>query len=148
NCFTYFCRQYNSIEPWLKQKKPVTLGKEQFLQSIKDRDKLDGLYECILCACCSTSCPSYWWNSDKFLGPAAIMQSYRWIIDSRDDFAKERLKKLKDAHSVFRCHSILNCTNCCPKELNPAKAIALTRKLVAGVSKKPKSQMKVTGLHK
>lgn len=90
-------------------------GDAQYLQSIQDRDKLDGLYECILCACCSTSCPSYWWNSDKYLGPAVLMQAYRWIIDSRDDTQKERLDKLRDPFSVYRCHTIMNCTRTCPK---------------------------------
>lgn len=90
-------------------------GDAQYLQDVDDRDKLDGLYECILCACCSTSCPSYWWNSDKYLGPAVLMQAYRWIIDSRDDLTAERLEKLKDPFSVYRCHTIMNCTKTCPK---------------------------------
>ncbi|XP_018320334.1 succinate dehydrogenase [ubiquinone] iron-sulfur subunit, mitochondrial [Agrilus planipennis] len=136
-----FYKQYKSIQPWLQRKDNKNIGDEQYLQSIKDRDQLDGLYECILCACCSTSCPSYWWNSDKFLGPAAIMQSYRWIIDSRDTNTQERLEKLKDPFSVFRCHTIMNCTNCCPKGLNPAKAIAETKKLLGGIAKKKEPDM-------
>lgn len=89
-----------------------------------DRKKLDGMYECILCACCSTSCPSYWWNSDKYLGPAVLMQAYRWISDSRDEFSKERLRALDDEFKLYRCHQIMNCTRVCPKGLNPAQAIA------------------------
>merc|ERR1712096_113362 len=98
-------------------------GREN-LQSKEDREKLDGLYECILCACCSTSCPSYWWNSDKYLGPAALLQSYRWIVDSRDDNTMERIARLNDVWKLYRCKTIANCTNVCPKGLNPAKAIA------------------------
>lgn len=90
-------------------------GTAQYLQSVEDRTQLDGLYECILCACCSTSCPSYWWNGDKYLGPAVLMQAYRWIIDSRDNATEERLNKLKDSFSVYRCHTIMNCTKTCPK---------------------------------
>lgn len=90
-------------------------GDAQYLQDVEDRKQLDGLYECILCACCSTSCPSYWWNADKYLGPAVLMQAYRWIIDSRDESTKERLGRLKDPFSVYRCHTIMNCTKTCPK---------------------------------
>ena len=93
-------------------------------QSVEDRKKLDGMYECILCACCSTSCPSYWWNSDKYLGPAVLMQAFRWISDSRDASSKERLKALDDEFKLYRCHQIMNCTKACPKGLNPARAIA------------------------
>lgn len=110
-----FYAQYKSIEPYLKKKDESQEGKQQYLQSIEDREKLDGLYECILCACCSTSCPSYWWNGDKYLGPAVLMQAYRWMIDSRDDFTEERLAKLQDPFSVYRCHTIMNCTQTCPK---------------------------------
>ena len=95
-----------------------------------DRAKLDGLYECILCACCTTACPSYWWNGDKFLGPAALLQSYRWLIDSRDEATGERLEALEDPYKLYRCHTIMNCTNTCPKGLNPAKAIAEIKKMV------------------
>ena len=96
----------------------------------------DGLYECILCACCSTSCPSYWWNGDKYLGPAVLMQAYRWMIDSRDDFTEERLAKLQDPFSVYRCHTIMNCTQTCPKGLNPGKAIAEIKKMMATYKEK------------
>ena len=101
------------------------------LQSKEDREKLDGLYECILCACCSTSCPSYWWNGDRYLGPAALLAAYRWIVDSRDEYTGERLDELEDPFKLYRCHTIMNCTNTCPKGLNPAKAIAETKKLLA-----------------
>lgn len=100
------------------------------LQSKADRAKLDGLYECILCACCSTSCPSYWWNSDRYLGPAALLNAYRWIVDSRDEASGERLDELEDPFKLYRCHTIMNCTTVCPKGLNPAKAIAETKKLL------------------
>jgi len=130
-----FYDQYAYIQPWLQRTKEQ-YGEKQLKQSIADREQLDGLYECILCACCSTSCPSYWWNSDKYLGPAAIMQAYRWIIDSRDEAHNERLKKLADPFKVFRCHTIMNCTKTCPKGLNPAKAIAEVKKLVSKFSKK------------
>ena len=93
--------------------------------------KLDGFYECIMCACCSTACPSYWWNGDKYLGPAVLLQAYRWIIDSRDEDRKERLKKVADELKLYRCHTIMNCTNACPKGLNPAKAIAEIKKMLA-----------------
>ena len=122
-------KQYQSIEPWLKNSKKDE-NKEN-LQSIEDRSKLDGLYECIMCACCSTSCPSYWWNGDKYLGPAVLLQAYRWIIDSRDEERKERLKKVADELKLYRCHTIMNCTNACPKGLNPAKAIASIKKMLA-----------------
>lgn len=126
-----FYEQYRTIEPYLKRKDDTEAGKETYLQSVEDRKKLDGLYECILCACCSTSCPSYWWNSDKYLGPAVLMQAYRWMIDSRDEFQKERLDKLRDPFSVYRCHTIMNCTKTCPKNLNPGKAIAEIKKMLA-----------------
>ncbi|XP_076857766.1 succinate dehydrogenase [ubiquinone] iron-sulfur subunit, mitochondrial [Brachyhypopomus gauderio] len=126
-----FYAQYKSIEPYLKKKDESKLGKEQYLQSMEDRLKLDGLYECILCACCSTSCPSYWWNGDKYLGPAVLMQAYRWMIDSRDECTEERLAKLQDPFSLYRCHTILNCTKTCPKGLNPGKAIAEIKKMMA-----------------
>ena len=127
--FTHFYAQYASIEPWLKTKTPTPSGKER-LQSPDDRAKLDGLYECILCACCSTSCPSYWWNSDRFLGPAILLQAYRWLADSRDEYAGERLDELEDPFRLYRCHTIMNCANVCPKGLNPAKAIAETKKML------------------
>ncbi|GHA09018.1 succinate dehydrogenase iron-sulfur subunit [Arenicella chitinivorans] len=127
---THFYAQYASVEPWLKTKTPVSAASER-LQSKEDREKLDGLYECILCACCSTSCPSYWWNSDKYLGPAILLQSYRWLADSRDEATGERLDALEDPFKLYRCHTIMNCTNTCPKGLNPAKAIGEIKKLIA-----------------
>ncbi|WP_341751398.1 succinate dehydrogenase iron-sulfur subunit [Candidatus Tisiphia endosymbiont of Piscicola geometra] len=120
---SHFYAQYESIEPWLKTDSPPPSNTER-LQSLKDREKLDGLYECILCACCSTSCPSYWWNGDKYLGPAILLQAYRWIADSRDEYTGERLDALEDPFKLYRCHTIMNCTKTCPKGLNPAKAIA------------------------
>uniref|UniRef100_A0AC34QND9 Succinate dehydrogenase [ubiquinone] iron-sulfur subunit, mitochondrial n=1 Tax=Panagrolaimus sp. JU765 TaxID=591449 RepID=A0AC34QND9_9BILA len=133
-----FYAQYASIQPWLQKNTPIKLGEKQMHQSVEEREKLDGLYECILCACCSTSCPSYWWNADKYLGPAILMQSYRWIIDSRDDKHVDRLSRMTDAFSAFKCHTILNCTKTCPKHLNPAKAISEIKKLLTGVATKPK----------
>ncbi len=127
---THFYAQYASIEPWMKSKSPTPPQDRERLQSKEDRAKLDGLYECILCACCSTSCPSYWWNSDRYLGPAILLQSYRWIIDSRDDATGERLDNLEDPFRLYRCHTIMNCANTCPKGLNPAKAIAEIKKLM------------------
>ena len=115
--------QYLSIEPWLKSDTPAPPGKER-LQSPDERRKLDGLWECILCFCCSTSCPSYWWNGDRYLGPATLLQANRWIQDSRDEAAGERLDELEDPFRLYRCHTIMNCTNACPKDLNPAKAIS------------------------
>ena len=119
-----FYAQYKSIEPFLKLKDETKKDGLERYQSKEDRAKLDGLYECILCACCSTSCPSYWWNSDKYLGPAVLLQAYRWIIDSRDEYTKERLDKVNDAFKLYRCHTIMNCSKVCPKGLNPAKQIA------------------------
>ncbi len=125
-----FYAQYESIEPWLHTKTPTP--DKEWLQSPKDREKLDGLYECILCACCSTSCPSYWWNQDKYLGPAVLLQAYRWLADSRDEATGERLDNLEDPFKLYRCHTIMNCAQVCPKGLNPAKAIAETKKMLAG----------------
>lgn len=135
-----FYKQYQSIQPWL-QKDEEKGELKQNLQSVEDRKKLDGLYECILCACCSTSCPSYWWNGDKYLGPATLMQAYRWVIDSRDEATEERLNRLKDPFSVYRCHTIMNCTRTCPKGLNPGRAIGELKKLLSGWSKKQPAQM-------
>merc|ERR1719379_1900256 len=135
-----FYEQYRSIEPWLQagddvdddestqRAKPGADGNTklqgEFLQSKQDRAKLDGMYECILCACCSTSCPSYWWNADKYLGPAVLMQAFRWISDSRDGQTAKRLANLDDPFKLYRCHTIMNCTKTCPKHLNPGKAVA------------------------
>ncbi len=125
---THFYAQYASIKPWLQS---ITQPPErERLQSKEDRAKLDGLYECILCACCSTSCPSYWWNGDRYLGPSVLLQAYRWIVDSRDEFTGERLDALEDPFRLYRCHTIMNCTKTCPKGLNPAKAIAEIKKMM------------------
>lgn len=126
-----FYEQYASVEPWLKNDEPVSETKER-LQTVEDREKLDGLYECILCASCSTSCPSYWWNGENgYLGPAALLQAYRFIADSRDQDTSNRLSKLDDSFKLYRCHTIMNCTNTCPKGLNPAKAIANIKMMIA-----------------
>ena len=126
---TSFYDHYSEIKPWLHTEKTPSDGKEH-LQSPEDRKKLDGLYECILCACCSTSCPSYWWNPDKYLGPAALLQAHRFIEDSRDEITSERLDYLDDKFRLYRCHTIMNCTNTCPKGLNPAKSIAKIKKSI------------------
>ncbi len=126
---THFFAQYASIKPWLQTQSPPPPDAER-LQSKEERAELDGLYECILCACCSAGCPSYWWNSDRYLGPAVLLQAYRWIADSRDEFTGERLDELEDPFRLYRCHTIMNCTNTCPKGLNPAKAIAEIKKLM------------------
>lgn len=125
----HFYSQYASIEPWLQTEgeAPTT----ERLQSPENREKLDGLYECILCACCSTSCPSYWWNPDKYLGPAILLHAYRWIIDSRDTATDKRLDQLEDPFKLYRCHTIMNCAKTCPKGLNPAKAIAEIKRMMA-----------------
>merc|ERR1711972_783770 len=139
-----FYQQYRSIQPWLQaeEKEVKKAEPQQNLQSVDDRAKLDGLHECILCACCSTSCPSYWWNGDKYLGPAVLMQAYRWIIDSRDEQQAARPDKLRDPFSVYRCHTIMNCTKTCPKGLNPGKAIAEIKKLLAGIADKGEPGLK------
>lgn len=125
---TNFYQQYKSIKPWLHSSHDLLNGEK--IQSQVDRKKLDGMYECILCACCSTSCPSYWWNADKYLGPAVLMQAYRWIEDSRDEITEDRLKQLDDPFKLYRCHTIMNCSNTCPKGLNPGKAIASIKKRI------------------
>ena len=125
---TTFFAQYAMIEPWLKTE--TATPEAEWRQTPEDRAKLDGLYECILCACCTTSCPSYWWTGDRFLGPAVLLQAYRWIIDSRDGATGERLDNLEDPFRLYRCHTIMNCSNCCPKKLNPALAIAEIKKLM------------------
>ncbi len=121
--------QYRSIEPWLQTETP--LPEKEWKQSREDREKLDGLYECILCFCCQTSCPSYWWNGERYLGPAVLLQAYRWLIDSRDEATGDRLDDLEDPFRLYRCHTIMNCANVCPKGLNPAKAIAEIKKMMA-----------------
>ncbi|MDN3652270.1 succinate dehydrogenase iron-sulfur subunit [Thalassotalea ponticola] len=126
---TQFYTQYEKIKPYLINDGKAQPAREH-LQSIEERDKLDGLYECILCACCSTSCPSFWWNPDKFIGPAGLLHAYRFLIDSRDTATDERLDDLQDAYSVFRCHGIMNCVDVCPKGLNPTKAIGSIKSML------------------
>lgn len=123
-----FYAQYASIEPWMQT--TTSEPEKERLQSREDRDKIDGLYECILCACCSTSCPSYWWNGDKYLGPAVLLQAYRWLIDSRDEATGKRLDYLEDPFRLYRCHTIMNCAKTCPKGLNPGKAIGEVKKMM------------------
>jgi succinate dehydrogenase / fumarate reductase iron-sulfur subunit len=120
--------QYASIEPWLKSETPPPEGER--LQSPEERERLDGLWECILCFCCTTSCPSYWWNGERYLGPAVLLQAHRWLSDSRDEATGERLDQLEDPFRLYRCHTIMNCTRTCPKGLNPAKSIAEIKKLM------------------
>jgi len=128
-----FYKQHAMVEPWLKQSGEAP--DEERLQSPAARAALDGSDECILCACCSTSCPSYWWNSDVYLGPAALLQSYRWLADNRDGARLERLEQLDDAFALFRCHTIMNCTSACPKGLNPARAISKIKKMLVSREK-------------
>lgn len=125
-----FFKNYQKAEPYVQNDSPPVL--KENLQSPQERAKLDGLYECILCGCCSSACPSYWWNPDKFMGPAALLQACRFILDSRDTYTHERLKKLNDAHKVFRCRTIMNCVDVCPKGLNPTEAIAHIRDEMLG----------------
>ena len=125
---THFYAQYASIKPWIRTQSPAPARER--LQSPEDRKQLDGYYECILCACCTTSCPSYWWNGDKYLGPAVLLQAYRWIADTRDEDTGARLDDLEDPFKLYRCHTIMNCARTCPKGLNPAKAIAEIKKLM------------------
>jgi len=121
--------QYASIKPWLQAESPTPSTERR--QSPEERAKLDGLWECILCFCCQTSCPSYWWNGDRYLGPAVLLQAYRWLADSRDEAAGQRLDELDDPFRLYRCHTIMNCTNTCPKGLNPGSAIADIKRLIA-----------------
>ena len=125
---TQFYSQYRAVKPWLIVKDPIP--EVEFKQTPEQRDRLDGLYECILCACCSTSCPSFWWNPDKFRGPAALLQAWRFLSDSRDQATEERLDELEGPYKLFRCHSIMNCVEACPKNLNPTKAIGNIKKLM------------------
>lgn len=138
---TQFYKQYRSIEPFLKSDNTPAQG--EHLQSPEERRRLDGLYECILCACCSTSCPSYWWNQDEYLGPAVLMQAYRWMADSRDTHGDERRQKLENSFSLYRCHTIFNCSKTCPKGLNPAKAIAHIKRDMAMGPPKSDAQRQV-----
>jgi succinate dehydrogenase / fumarate reductase, iron-sulfur subunit len=125
---THFYAQLRSIEPWLKTTTPEP--EREWHQSHEDRSQLDGLYECILCACCSTACPSYWWNQERYLGPAVLLQAHRWLKDSRDEATGERLDDLEDPFRLYRCHTIMNCTQVCPKGLNPAEAIAEIKRMM------------------
>ncbi|MBN43556.1 MAG: succinate dehydrogenase iron-sulfur subunit [Alphaproteobacteria bacterium] len=125
---THFFAQYRQIEPWLKTDSQPP--ERERLQSPEDRAKMDGMWECVLCACCSTSCPSYWWNEDRYLGPAILLQAYRWLADSRDEATGDRLDQLEDPFRLYRCHTIMNCTRTCPKSLNPARAIAEIKKMM------------------
>jgi succinate dehydrogenase / fumarate reductase iron-sulfur subunit len=127
---THFYAQYASVKPWLQARTPAPPDRER-LQSKEDQEKINTPSACILCACCSASCPSYWWNPERYLGPAALLQAYRWIVDSRDEATGERLDDLEDPFRLYRCHTILNCTQACPKDLNPGKAIAEIKKLMA-----------------
>jgi succinate dehydrogenase / fumarate reductase iron-sulfur subunit len=127
---TNFYAQYASIKPWLQSDTPPPPDSER-LQSKEDQEKIDEPSACILCACCSSSCPSYWWNSDRYLGPAALLQAYRWIVDTRDEYTGQRLDDLEDPFRLYRCHTILNCTQACPKDLNPGKSIAKIKKMMA-----------------
>ncbi|HKG74227.1 MAG TPA: succinate dehydrogenase iron-sulfur subunit [Aestuariivirgaceae bacterium] len=125
---TGFYAQLQIVTPWLKTDSPAP--DKEWRQTPEERHLLDGLYECILCACCTTSCPSYWWNGERYLGPAALLQAYRWLIDSRDEAIGDRLDALEDPFRLYRCHTIMNCTKVCPKGLNPAKAIAEIKKMM------------------
>jgi succinate dehydrogenase / fumarate reductase iron-sulfur subunit len=127
---THAYAQYASVKPWLQSDQPPPPDRER-LQSVEEREKLDGLWECILCFCCQTSCPSYWWNSEKYLGPAVLLQSYRWIADSRDEKTGDRLDDLEDPFRLYRCHTIMNCARTCPKGLNPAQAIGEIKQKIA-----------------
>jgi succinate dehydrogenase / fumarate reductase, iron-sulfur subunit len=126
---TTFYAQYAAVKPWLQAETPAPPDSER-LQSKEEQERIDRPAACILCACCSTACPSYWWNSDRFLGPAALLAAYRWIIDSRDEATGERLDALEDPFRLYRCHTIMNCTDVCPKDLNPARAIAAIKKML------------------
>jgi len=126
---TNFYAQYAAVKPWLQARTPAPPDSER-LQSKEEQEKIDGPSACILCACCSTSCPSYWWNSDRYLGPAALLAAYRWIVDSRDEAKGERLDALEDPFRLYRCHTIMNCTEACPKDLNPARAIADIKRMM------------------
>ncbi len=129
---TQFYAQYAAVKPWLQTREPAPAGKER-RQTPAEQEKIDRPSACILCACCSTSCPSYWWNSERYLGPAALLAAQRWVLDSRDESRPERLAFLDDAFRLYRCHTIMNCVQACPKDLNPARAIAeLKRRLAAG----------------
>ncbi|KPJ02079.1 Succinate dehydrogenase [ubiquinone] iron-sulfur subunit, mitochondrial [Papilio xuthus] len=132
----HFFKGYNSIRPYIIRKTQGPIGQFQYAQSIRDNLKMIGLYECVLCSCCATACPSYWWNGRRFLGPASLLHAYRWVIDSRDEDTEQRLKDLRDDFKAFRCHTIMNCSLDCPKGLHPAHAIAKLKLLISGLQKK------------
>ncbi|CAK1589175.1 unnamed protein product [Parnassius mnemosyne] len=138
---THFFKGYASIRPYLVRKTQGPLGQQQYAQSVKDSLKMNGLYECVLCSCCATACPSYWWNGRRFLGPASLLHAYRWVIDSRDEDTEQRLKDLRDDFKAFRCHTIMNCSLDCPKGLHPAQAIAKLKLLISGMEKKPSPEI-------
>jgi succinate dehydrogenase / fumarate reductase iron-sulfur subunit len=142
---TQFFEHYNSIKPYLQNNDP--LPETERLQSPEDRAKLDGLYECILCGACTTSCPSFWWNSDKFVGPAGLLQAYRFIADSRDQAEEERLENLEDPYRLYRCHNIMNCVEVCPKQLNPNAAISNIKDLKIERAKEKKSNKKIFSIN-
>lgn len=146
--YSHFFAGYNSIRPYLVRQQPPPHGQGQYAQSIKDNKKMVGLYECVLCACCSTACPSYWWNGRRFLGPATLLHAYRWVIDSRDEDTTRRLQQLRDDFKAFRCHTILNCSVACPKGLSPGTHIAHLKRLIAGLDKKPNPDMEPMSLMK
>ena len=127
---TNFYAQYASVKPWLQTRTPAPPDRER-LQAKEDQERIDQPSACILCACCSTSCPSYWWNSDRYLGPAALLAAYRWIVDTRDEATGERLDELEDPFRLYRCHTIMNCAEACPKDLNPARAIGEIKRMIA-----------------
>ncbi|XP_047990447.1 succinate dehydrogenase iron-sulfur subunit-like [Leguminivora glycinivorella] len=138
---SHFFQQYNSVRPYLVRPDPLPMGVTQYAQSIKDNSKLVGMYECILCACCSTSCPSYWWNGRRFMGPAALLHTYRWVIDSRDSDTDRRLWDVRDDFKVFRCHTIMVCMLVCPKGLHPGIQISSLKRLISKVEKKPEPEL-------
>jgi succinate dehydrogenase / fumarate reductase iron-sulfur subunit len=142
---TQFFEHYNSVKPYLQNNDP--LPETERLQSPEDRAKLDGLYECILCGACTTSCPSFWWNSDKFVGPAGLLQAYRFIADSRDQAEEERLENLEDPYRLYRCHNIMNCVEVCPKQLNPNAAISNIKDLKIERAKEKKSNKKIFSIN-
>jgi len=142
---TNFYQQYTSIEPYLQRDGEQVFGEKAHFQSVEDRAKLDGLYECILCACCTASCPSYWWNGDRYLGPAVLMQMYRWMIDSRDQSLFHRMEKMQGDYSLYRCHTIMNCTKTCPKGLNPGQAIAGIKKIMMDYGKEKEKHEQAHG---
>lgn len=137
---THFFKGYDSIRPYLVRRNKMT-SVSQYAQSVTDNMKMVGLYECVLCACCATSCPSYWWNGRRFLGPATLLHAYRWCIDSRDDDTERRLFELRDDFKAFRCHTIMNCTIACPKHLHPAQAISKLKRMISALDKKPPPEM-------